>query len=83
MSLIPQTSVVLGKNVDGEKGLRTVGSGSLLEGVIFDTIGATYPTTLTEVYAYYQGGLAGTLQATITVTYQDVEKCIILSVVRT
>lgn len=48
----------------------------------FDSISATYPTTTTEVYEYYVGGLSGTLVATITVTYTDSTKEILSSVVK-
>ena len=70
------------ETADGKVAVRTGGSGSVIDGLVFDAIGATYPTALTEVYTYYQGGLAGTVAATVTVTYQDVEKCIVVSVVR-
>jgi len=49
----------------------------------FDAIGATYPTATTEVYSYYTGGLAGTLVATVTVTYTDSTKEVLVSAVRT
>jgi hypothetical protein len=57
--------------------------GSLLEGVNFDFIGATYPNTTTEVYEYKLGGPSGTLQATVTVTYTDASKEVFSSAYRT
>lgn len=58
-------------------------SGSLLQGVVFDAIDASFPNTVTEVYEYYEGGVGGTLNATITVIYTDASKRFITSVVRT
>lgn len=58
-------------------------SGGLLSGVEFDTITATYPNATTEVYAYRTGGVSGTINATVTVTYTDSTKDILLSVVKT
>lgn len=43
----------------------------LLEGVSYDDIQATYPTSSTEVYSYY---LAGNLVAQIEVTYSNSSK---------
>lgn len=48
----------------------------------YDAIDATYPDSTHEVYKSYVGGLAGTLQQTVTVTYADASKEQILSVVR-
>lgn len=64
---------------------RTSGgsSGGLLDGVVFDTITATYPSATTEVYAYRTGGVSGTINATVTVTYTDSTKDILLNVVKT
>jgi hypothetical protein len=50
----------------------------------FDYIGASYPTTSSEVYTYKTGGSGGTTVATITVVYSDaVTKQIITSVTKT
>lgn len=46
-------------------------TGSLLNGVEFDDIQTTYPSTTVEIYAY---SLQGTLQATVEVTYSDSTK---------
>lgn len=56
--------------------------GTLLQGVKYDFIGASYPTTTTEVYEYRDGGSGGTLNATVTVTYTDTTKDCISSVER-
>ena len=49
---------------------------------VYDAIGAAYPAVDTEVYTYCSGGLAGTLVATLTVTYTDATKNNVLSVVK-
>jgi len=54
--------------------------GSLLEGITFDNILASYPSAVVEVYAYRTGV---TLEATVTVTYTDATKKYLTSVVRT
>lgn len=38
---------------------------------------------LTDAWTFYTGGLAGTLVSTVTITYTDITKATILSVVRT
>jgi hypothetical protein len=48
-----------------------------------DAMAASYPTSTEEIYQFYNGGLEGTLLATITVTYTDATKLEIQSVVRT
>lgn len=57
--------------------------GSLLEGVSFDAIVASYPNTTTEVYDYKTGGASGTTVATVTVIYTTAAKDFIVSAVRT
>jgi len=52
----------------------TGGLGSLLEGVEYDSIVASYPNVTTEVYEYRLGGVSGTLKATITVVYTTATK---------
>jgi hypothetical protein len=49
----------------------------------FDTITATYPSATEEVYASRVGGISGAVQQTVTVTYTDATKALILNVVRT
>ena len=70
----------------GETSVRVFtsgGTGSVVDGVIFDSIQVTYPNATTEVFEYYEGGLAGTLNATVTVTYTDATKEDVSTVVRT
>lgn len=68
---------------DGQVGVRTGGTGSIIDGVVYDAISVSYPNTTTEVFEYYSGGLAGALLATVTVIYVDSDKCDVSSVVRT
>lgn len=56
--------------------------GSLLSGVDFDAVNVSYPTTTTETYEFYLGGLAGAVQTTLTITYTDTTKDFIDNVVR-
>jgi hypothetical protein len=49
----------------------------------YDSIQASYPTTVQEVYMSYLGGLSGTLQQTVTVNYTDTTKNYITTVLRT
>ena len=67
---------------DGKTAVRIGGTGTLVEGLKYDSISATYPDTTTEVYRYYEGGLAGTLVGTVTVVYNSSTKNEIVSVVR-
>lgn len=66
---------------NGETAVRI--AGSFLSDIVFDAIDVGYPSATVETYEYYTGGLAGTLVATITVTYTDATKELIQSVVRT
>lgn len=56
---------------------------NLLNGILFDAVSASYPDLITEVYAFKQGGLAGTTVATVTVVYTDESKDLISTVVKT
>jgi hypothetical protein len=47
-----------------------------------DTITALYPSSAVEVYQYRVGGISGSVIKTITVTYVDSTKELILSVVQ-
>jgi hypothetical protein len=67
----------------GNKTIRVTSTGSLFEGITFDAISASYPNNTTEVYEYYLGGLAGVLQATVTVVYTSASKNEISTVERT
>ena len=51
--------------------VTTEGDTGLIQGIEYDDIQVTYPTTLTENYAYY---LDTVLQATIEITYSDTAK---------
>lgn len=70
---------------NGETLVQTtiVDSGSLLQGISFDYIAITYPTSTTEVYTYKTGGSGGTTVATVTTTYSSSAKKEIISVART
>lgn len=59
-----------------------IGTGSLVEGLVFDYIAATYPDTSTEVYTYKSGGVGGTTVAIITLIYTDSTKKVLTSVER-
>lgn len=56
--------------------------GSLLQGVDFNYIGATYPSSTQESYTYRDGGAAGTIVAVIDVTYTNSSKSDLLTVFR-
>ena len=49
----------------------------------YDSIAASYPNATTEIYQTYLGGLSGTPQQTVTVTYVDSTKNELVSVLRT
>lgn len=68
---------------DNEVAVRTGGTGSIIDGIIYDAISVAYPSGTTEVYSYYTGGLVGTLVATVTVIYTNSAKQFISSVERT
>lgn len=57
-------------------------SGSILGGIKFDAVSVAYPNNTTEVYSYYEGGLTGTLKATVTIVYNSPSKTEISSIVR-
>jgi hypothetical protein len=60
--------------------VKVTGLGSLLEGVKYDFIAATYPSTTQEVYTYKTGGSGGTTVAVITVNYTTSTKDVLLDV---
>ena len=65
------------------KAIPTVaGSGSVLSGLVFDSIVGEETSPSIETYRYYRGGVSGDLQATVVVTYSDSTKCFVNSVVR-
>jgi hypothetical protein len=60
----------------------TGGLGTLLAGVSYDHISASYPNSVTEVYSYKTGGSGGATVATVTVVYTSGSKNNVLSVTR-
>jgi hypothetical protein len=48
-----------------------------------DAMQASYPDPVTEVYQFFNGGLAGTLLQTNTVVYTDATKNLVDTVVKT
>ena len=68
----------------GVKRLRTTGasspSGSILDGISWDEVQASYPNAVTEVYEFY---LTAALVATVTVVYTNSSKQLLLSATRT
>jgi hypothetical protein len=57
-------------------------AGSFIPPVLADSIVASYPDSITEIYQYKQGGVSGTVLMTITVTYTDSTKANINTVVK-
>lgn len=73
-----------GLTADDETAVRVLGfGGSLLAGVSWDSFEVSYPSNTQEIYEFYQGGLAGTLVATVTINYVTAQKEDILNAVRT
>ena len=62
--------------------LQVITENSLIT-VPYDAIGVNRPTGFVDVFSYYQGGLAGTLVATVTNTYSDLAHQLLISAVRT
>lgn len=71
------------ETTDGQVAVRIGGAGTLIDGVIFDAIGATIPNATTRIYNYFRGGLGGTQVAQVTVTYTDSSRSDLLTAVRT
>lgn len=63
-------------------GLNNFTGGGGLVDFAFDAIAADYSGSDFDVYTYYQGGLTGTVAATLTVTWTDATKTVLLNVVR-
>jgi hypothetical protein len=61
---------------------KSIGT-SIVAGIEYDAITATYPNSVTEVYAYRSGGITGTIKASVTVVYTTSSKEDILSVAKT
>lgn len=67
----------------GETAVRVIEASGLLSGVVFDAVSVSYPTNTTEVYTFKTGGVSGITVATITLTYTNVSKQNLSSVVKT
>ncbi len=65
--------------IESLNALRVSPIASLLSGVDFDKVSATYPTTTTELYDY---ALNGVSQAQILVTYTNASKQVFVSAER-
>jgi hypothetical protein len=70
-------------NVKNDYYLKVGLFGKLASPSSADTVTALYPSSTVEVYQYRVGGLTGSIIKTITVTYVDSTKELILSVVST
>jgi len=57
-----------------ESARRVVFSGGTVRPANADAVTASYPSTVVEVYEYRQGGVAGTVLQTVTVTYTNSTK---------
>jgi hypothetical protein len=68
---------------DGSTGIRVGAFGGFSAPTGTDTITATYPSSVVEVYQYRSGGVSGTILMTLTVTYTNTTKEFISSVVKT
>ncbi len=55
-------------------GLSAGALGSLLQGVAWDYVEVSYPTTIKEIYTFKTGGVSGTTTAVIEITYTDSTK---------
>lgn len=73
----PSSGNILAVNTDGS--VKTV----QIFTKAFDAITATYPSTTQEVYSSRIGGIAGTIQETVTINYTDTTKNFILNLART
>ena len=67
----------------GETSVRVSDVSGLLAGIDYDAVSVAYPNGTTEVYTFFSGGLAGTLLATVTLTYVNASKSDLSSAVRT
>lgn len=64
-------------------GNNSLANGTILYGIEYDAIDVDESGATTDVFTYYTGGLAGTVVATVTVTYTDNTKEIQDTIVRT
>lgn len=85
---LPLENEKFATNANGKTVVRTEdesleGIGGLLNGIKYDAVSVAYPNTTTETYTFYEGGLGGTLKATITLIYTNSSKTNLSSAVRT
>ena len=57
--------------------------GGIIADVSYDALTITYPESRVEIFRYFIGGVDGTLQATVTATYESSSKKNLISLVRT
>lgn len=57
--------------------------GGIIADVSYDALTITYPESRVEIFRYFIGGVDGTLQATVTATYESPSKKNLISLVRT
>lgn len=81
-SLLDAPQIIKRTFDNGKDATRTTTVSGTLVTEQFDSVGVDYPSDSVEVYTYYQGGLAGAVVATVTVTYTDNTKTSLDSVVR-
>lgn len=56
--------------------------GGIIADVSYDALTITYPESHVEIFRYFIGGVGGTLQATVTATYESSSKKNLISLVR-
>lgn len=69
--------------VDAISSIPASASGSILSGIIWDYVAASYPTATQEIYEFRSGGSLGTIVSTVTLNYVDSSKSLILNASRT
>lgn len=81
----PVTHTLLSSGSGGGGGSATVvGIGPVgYNSSAYDSVTYTNTSSTVDTYAYYSGGTAGLLKATVTITWTDSTKSVISSVVRT
>lgn len=68
-----------GPNGETLVAVESIGSGNILEGITWDNVAATYPSTTREVFTY---SFEGDQVAVITVDYTNASKDFITNVAR-
>lgn len=56
--------------------------GGIIADISYDALTITYPEAHVEIFRYFIGGVDGTLQATVTATYESSSKKNLISLVR-